>query len=51
MTPFMDNDQEFVARLLVSTILVNTISSIFFLNNYQSLENMMPKLPQVACHF
>lgn len=51
MILFMDNDQEFVTRLLVSTILVSAISNIFFLNNYQSLEEMMPKLPQVACHF
>lgn len=52
MIPFTDNDQEFIAtKLLVSTILVSTISSIFFLNNYQSLEEMLPKLPQVVCQF
>lgn len=48
----MDNDQEFiVTRLSSSIILVSTISNIFFLNNYQSLEKMMPKLLQVACQF
>lgn len=52
MILLMDNDQELIiTRLLVSTILVSTISNIFFLNNYQSLEEKMPKLPQVACHF
>lgn len=52
MILFMDNDQELiVTRLLVSAILVSTISNIFFLNNYPSLEEMMPKFLQVACHF
>lgn len=43
----MDNDQEFI----VTRFCVSTVSNVFFLNNYQSLEEMTPKLPQVACHF